>query len=116
MGESVRANHPGVPAARTGTGGDLHNRDRRALLTAATGLLVAWYVVRFFNSRNERKRSVAMRILARVMTVVFFLYTDTYAAASDAAHHDEAFKLLLPNLTCVLSVLLFVFRYQPLPD
>jgi hypothetical protein len=43
------------------------------LLPALTGILVAWYVTRYFNSRNERRNLVGMRILARVLTVVFFL-------------------------------------------
>ena len=86
-----------------------------ALMPALLGFIVAWYVTRYFNSRNERKNLIGMRILAMVMAMVFFLYTDCYLATVDA--HAGDIKLLLPNLTFVLAVLLFaVFRYQPLPD
>jgi hypothetical protein len=56
-----------------------------------------------------------MRILALVMTMTFFLYTDTYVATFYVAHQAD-FKLLLPNLTFTLAVLLYaVFRFHPLP-
>jgi hypothetical protein len=88
-----------------------------ALVPAITGFLCAWYVTRYFNSRNERKNIVGMRVLALVMTIVFHLFIDTYIATFDAAHHGDDFKLLLPNLTFVLAVLLYaVFRFHPLPD
>jgi hypothetical protein len=87
-----------------------------SLFPLIVGFIVAWYVTRYFNSRNERKNIVGMRILALVMTMVFFLFIDTYVATFDVAHHDE-FRLLLPNLTFVLAVLLYaVFRYHPLPE
>jgi hypothetical protein len=87
-----------------------------ALAPAAVGFLVAWYVTGYFNSRNERKNLIGMRVLALVMAVVFFLFVDTYVAAYGVAH-DAGFRLLLPNLTFTLAVLLYaVFRYHPLPD
>jgi hypothetical protein len=87
-----------------------------ALVPALTGFLCAWYVTRYFNSRNERKNIVGMRVLALVMTIVFHLFIDTYIATFDATHHED-FKLLLPNLTFVLAVLLYaVFKYHPLQD
>jgi hypothetical protein len=87
-----------------------------AMLPAAVGFLCAWYVTRYFNNRNERKNLIGMRVLAMLMTVVFFLFVDTYVAAFGAAH-DAGFNLLLPNLTFTLAVLLYaVFRYHPLPD
>jgi hypothetical protein len=87
-----------------------------ALAPAAVGFLVAWYVTGYFNSRNERKNLIGMRVLALVMAVVFFLFVDTYVAAYGVAH-DAGFRLLLPNLTFTLAVLLYaVFRYHPMPD
>ena len=87
-----------------------------SLFPMAAGFLVAWYVTRYFDSRNERKNIVGMRILALVMTMVFVLFVDTYVATFDVAHRDD-FKLLLPNLTFVLAVLLYaVFKYHPLQD
>lgn len=78
-----------------------------SLFPAATGFLVAWF---------ERKNIVAMRILALVMTMVFFLFMDTYVATFDVAHGED-FKLLMPNMTFVLAILLYaIFRYQPPPD
>jgi len=86
-----------------------------ALMPALLGFIVAWYVTRYFNSRNERKNLIGMRILAMVMAMVFFLYADCYVVTVDA--HAGDIKLLLPNLTFVLAVLFYaVFRYQPLPD
>jgi hypothetical protein len=88
-----------------------------ALVPASIGFLVAWYVTRFFNSRNERKNIVGMRILALVMTMVLFPFINTYVATFDVAHHGDEFRLLLPNLTFVLAVLLYaVFKKPPLPD
>jgi hypothetical protein len=87
-----------------------------ALLPAAVGFLVAWWVTRYFNNRNERKNLIGMRVLSMVMAVVFFLFMDTYVAAYGAAH-GAGFSLLLPNLTFTLAVLLYaVFRYHPLSD
>jgi hypothetical protein len=53
-----------------------------------------------------------------IMTMVFFLFVDTYVATFDAAQqHGDGFKLLLPNLTFVLAVLLYaVFKYHPPAD
>ena len=88
-----------------------------ALMPALLGFIVSWYVCRYFNSRDARKNLVGMRVLAMVMAMAFFLYTDTYVAAVDTAHADGRFKLLLPNLTFVLAVMLYsVFRYYPLPE
>ena len=94
-----------------------------ALVSALVGFVVAWYVTGYFNSRNERKNLIGMRILALVMTMVFFLFIDAYVASyagspsnPDAAH-AEGIRLLLPNLTFTLAVLLYaVFKYAPLPD
>jgi hypothetical protein len=80
-----------------------------------TGFLVAWYVTRYFNSRDARKNFVGMRILALVMSMALVLYIDTYIAAVDAAHAD-GLKMLLPNLTFVLAIMLYAtFRYYPMP-
>lgn len=96
-----------------GQGTSLTTRIVGALLPAMTGILVAWYVTRYFNSL------VSMRVLALALTIGLFLYTDTYAAtaATDTAHHEEAIRLLLPNLTLTLAVLLYaVFRYVKPPE
>jgi hypothetical protein len=86
-----------------------------ALMPAMLGFLVAWYVTRAFNSRDARKNLIGMRVLAMVMSMAFFLYVDCYAAAVDTAHTD-GFKMLLPNLTFVLAIMLYAtFRYHPLP-
>ena len=87
-----------------------------ALMPALLGFIVAWYVTRFFNSRNARKNLIGMRILAMMMTIVLFLYADVYIATVDAAHQTDI-RFLLPNMTFTLAVLLFaVFRYYPLSD
>ena len=89
-----------------------------ALLPAAVGFLVAWWVTRYFNNRNGAQDLIGMRVLSMVMAVVFFLFVaaDAYVATYRAAH-DAGFSLLLPNLTFTLAVLLYaVFRYHPLPD
>jgi hypothetical protein len=87
-----------------------------ALAPALVGFVVAWYVTGYFNSRNERKNLIGMRVLTMVMVIVFFLFIDTYVATYSAPH-DAGFNLLLPNLTFTLAVLLYaVFHYHPLPD
>jgi hypothetical protein len=86
-----------------------------ALMPAMLGFLLAWHVTRYFNSRDARRNLVGMRILALVMAVALVLYIDTYIAAVDAAHAD-GLKMLLPNLTFVLAIMLYaVFRYYPIP-
>jgi hypothetical protein len=87
-----------------------------AIAPAFIGFVVAWYVTGYFNSRNERKNLIGMRILALVMTMVFFLFIDAYVASYGAAGAD-GIRLLLPNLTFTLAVLLYaVFKYAPLSD
>jgi hypothetical protein len=87
-----------------------------ALFPAMLGFILAYYVTRFFNSRDARKNLIGMRLLAMVMTMALFLYTDCYVATIDAAH-TEQFRSLLPNLTFLLAILLYaVFRYHPLPE
>jgi hypothetical protein len=87
-----------------------------ALAPALVGFVVAWWVTRYFNNRNEHKNLIGMRVLSMLMAMVFFLFVDTYVATYGAAH-DAGFALLLPNLTFTLAVLLYsIFRYHPLPD
>jgi hypothetical protein len=84
-----------------------------ALLPLGAGFLVAWYVCGYFSSRDQRKNVVGMRVLALIMVIVWFLFVDTYVATFDSLHQD-GFKLLLPNLTFTLALLLYsVFRYHP---
>jgi hypothetical protein len=87
-----------------------------ALAPAAVGFAVAWWVCGYFNSWTKRRNVIGMRVLALVMSMVFFLYTDTYVAAFSAAH-PAGWELLLPNLVFVLAVLLYaVFKFLPQPD
>ena len=87
-----------------------------ALLPGALGFIVSWHVCHFMNSRNRRRNLVGMRILAMTMAMVTMLYVDCFIAATDPTHGGDI-KLLLPNLTFVLSVMLYaVFKYYPLPD
>jgi hypothetical protein len=85
-----------------------------ALLSAAAGFVVAWYVTGYLNSRNARRNLVGMRLLALVMTVVFFLYADDYIASVDAAHQADTLRLLLPNVSFCLSVMLYaILKFHP---
>jgi hypothetical protein len=90
-----------------------------SIIPGAAGLLVAWIVISRFNSRNEFKKLVSVRLLAMLLAVVLILYVDSYALSADVAHveaHAGAFRLLLPNLTFILSaIVLAVFRFNPTP-
>jgi len=80
---------------------------------------VSWIVISRFNSRDEFKNLVSVRLLAMLLAVVLILYCDSYALSADAVHdeaHAGAFRLLLPNLTFILAALvLAVFRFNPAP-
>jgi hypothetical protein len=65
-----------------------------ALLPAAVGYLVSWYVTGYLNSRSARRNLVGMRLLALTVTVVTFLYCDVYIAAVDAANHADSLRIL----------------------
>jgi hypothetical protein len=85
-----------------------------ALLPAGVGFIVAWYVTGYLNSRNARRNLVGMRLLALVMTVVFFLFADVYIASTTAAHDADTLQLLLPNVSFCLAVMLYsIFRFHP---
>jgi hypothetical protein len=85
-----------------------------ALAAALVGYLCAWYVTRYLNSRNARRNLVGMRLLAMIMTIVFFLFADVYIAA---VHQADTLRTLMPNLAFCLAVMLYsVFKYHPLPD
>jgi hypothetical protein len=88
-----------------------------ALAPAAVGLIMAWYVTGYLNSRNARRNLVGMRLLAMIMTIVFFLYADVYFASAGVALHADSLRLLMPNVTFALAVMLYaVFRFHPLPE
>ena len=75
------------------------------------GFFVSWFIVRHIGGRNEFKDAVTMRVLAMVITLIFFTYVDcwfyAYSKGGDALQ-------LLPNLTFILSALLYaIFKYQP---
>ena len=77
------------------------------------GVIVSWYVVRFLNNRHPEHDVVGMRILSLVMTFVFFLYCDSYIATYGTQQNDRL-VYLLPNLSFVLSVLLYaILHYHP---
>lgn len=87
-----------------------------ALLPGAIGFICAWYVCRYFSSRNRRRNVIGMRILAMMMATIVLLYGDTFVAALDPAHAGDI-KLVLPNLSFALAIMLVaVFKYYPLPD
>jgi hypothetical protein len=90
-----------------------------SIVPAAAGFAVAWVVISRFNSRNEFKNLVSVRLLAMLLAVVLILYCDSYALSADAVHdeaHAGAFRLLLPNLTFILAALvLAVFKFNPAP-
>ncbi|MHB8272153.1 hypothetical protein [Bradyrhizobium sp.] len=84
------------------------------LFPASVGFLVSWYVVRQFENSDVRQNAVAIRILTIVVVFVFFLYSDSYVA-SFGTELGSAFLHLLPNLSFVLSVLLYaVFKFHPM--
>jgi hypothetical protein len=81
---------------------------------ALVGYLCAWYLIRYLNSRNARRNLVGMRLLAMIMTIVFFLFADVYIAA---VHQADTLRTLLPNLAFCLSVMLYAtFKYLPSAD
>jgi hypothetical protein len=83
------------------------------LFPACLGFLVSWYVIRELNSKDARQNAIAMRILTMVVVFVFFLYSDSYVA-SFGTELGSAFVHLLPNLSFVLSVLLYaIFKFHP---
>lgn len=83
------------------------------LLPSMVGVIVSWYVITFLNSRDRLKNIVGMRVLALMVTLVFFLYCDSYIASFSAAKQGD-YTHLLPNIVFVLSVVLFaVFKYHP---
>jgi hypothetical protein len=106
---------PGLLLASLAMGGAYTTRLFGAVFPAATGFLVSWFVCRFLSSRDARKNLVGMRLLALVVSVTLMLYLDLYTSAFDAAGSD-GFRMLMPNLVFLLSVLIFaVLRYHPLP-
>jgi hypothetical protein len=81
-----------------------------SVIPAAVGLIVAWVVTSQFN--NRRKHLVGARLLALLLAVTFFLYTDCLATLTDAAHTD-GLRLLMPNILFAASAMIFaVFRYR----
>ena len=70
-----------------------------AVLPAAVGFVVAWYVTGYFSSRDARRALIGMRILALVMSVVVMLYADLFITAAKAGHNADDLRLLMPNLT-----------------
>jgi hypothetical protein len=88
-----------------------------ALAPAAVGLVVAWHVTGYSNSRIARRNLIGMRLLAMIMTIVFFLYADVYFASAGVALYADSLRLLMPNVTFALAVMLYaVFRFHPLPE
>jgi hypothetical protein len=86
------------------------------LFPAIIGYVLAWYVTRHLNSTDAMKNVLAMRALTMIVTLVFFLYCDAYLATYGDRNEKDV-VLLLPNLTFVLSVLLYtVFKYHPPED
>lgn len=76
------------------------------------GFAVSWFFIRHIKSKNAQKDAVAMRILTLMMSLVFFLYCDSYfyVFTSDA----KGVVHYLPNLIFVLSALLYaVLKYHP---
>jgi F0F1-type ATP synthase assembly protein I len=76
------------------------------------GFAVSWFFIRHISSKDARKDAVAMRVLTLMMSLVFFLYCDSYiyvfsSGVGGAVHY-------LPNLVFVLSALLYaVLKYHP---
>jgi hypothetical protein len=82
-------------------------------IPSMSGFLIAWYVVRFLNSADAVRNVVGMRVLSLIMTFVFFLYCDSYVATYGQEKSKDLIYLL-PNITFVLSVLLYsIFKYHP---
>ena len=82
-------------------------------IPAAAGYFTAWYVIWHLNSKDTQKNAVAMRLLTIVVTFIFFLYSDSYLATY-GEQADQKIVLLLPNLTFVLTILLYaIFRFHP---
>jgi hypothetical protein len=85
-----------------------------AMAPALVGYLCAWYLIRYLNSRNARRNLVGMRLLAMIMTIVLFVFADTYVAA---LHQADTLRTLMPNMAFALAVMLYaVLRYHPPAD
>lgn len=83
------------------------------LFPALMGYVIAWYVTRHLNSASEMKNALAMRVLTMIVTLVFFLYCDSYLATY-GEQNTKDIVFMLPNLTFVLSILLYtIFKYHP---
>jgi hypothetical protein len=90
-----------------------------ALLPAAVGFIVTWYVTGYLNSRNARRNRVGMRLLALVMSLTVLLFGDVYIASVSvsAAHDPNTLRLLMPNVSFCLATMLFaIFRFHPETD
>lgn len=79
------------------------------VLPSSTGVLVAWIITRQLHKGED----YASRIINMVLTFVIVMFSDIYVA-SYSYDHDSAFnKALLPNLSFILSLMIYiVLRYD----
>jgi hypothetical protein len=82
-----------------------------ALLPAVTGALVGWFCL----TALERNSHIAPRGVIVVFAFFLTLFTDVYAATFDLARISHEFdKALIPNLTFIVGLMLYVIlRFTP---
>jgi hypothetical protein len=79
------------------------------VLPSMTGFIVSWFFIKHLTSKHHN--IIATRVLAMLMSLVFFIYVDSYFYTFSANSPTIYF---LPNLVFVLSALLYaVFKYRP---
>jgi hypothetical protein len=82
------------------------------VIPSGAGLLVAWYVVSYLNSMHPERNVIGMRVLTMFMTLVFFLYCDSYVMSFGLGGGSKT--TLLPNVVFVVTVILYaLFKYHP---
>lgn len=76
---------------------------------AVIGTFVAWYCLRLINQDDNK----AARILVLFSAFFFTMFADTYASMATQAATSTSVDLILPNITFVLSVVLYtIFKYE----
>jgi hypothetical protein len=82
------------------------------ILPSVAGYLMASYVIHKLKSSSPQD-VLPVRILSLVITFAFFVYADALMASFSASEQGQ-FKHLLPNLTFVISMLVYiVFKFKP---
>ncbi len=81
------------------------------VVPSLVGFVVSWFVIKHISGRDSGRDLIAMRVLSMMLSLVFFVYCDSYRYAFSEGATTVQY---LPNLTFSLSILLYaVFKYQP---